>query len=591
MIPVFLLLLLVLSDAAAMCAQTATAKAVRAVRARQVIKLQPSTDRKTIMVTPDKKSNYPRLKKDESFTMTRPVDMAPHRLNPITTVASADVTDADAPVDSTIGHLVDALLEASATLRQPAEDEPHYAFAAASRHLGIDNVAEKVKEEAQQQAPAPSASSARDEDSPPFERTRRNTLIFDHLALRATDAAPYVLKVKDRDYFQVIFANTDPRKFRYTISVTEETETDTSSFEAGKAVETLFGNLTDISVTMQHDQHFQRYRVGVGLLPGVTTDPLREQAAEVSRRPASDVFRRTERSETDSTQPVSLHEISFDLWVETERTWQLSFSGGTAFSRLTNDNFYIKTDTKGTATADDDVKTVEQDESVTDQFRPDIIALTNLSNAQWGGFGVAFSVGLNNDADPRYFVGPSYLLGGRFILHGGWAGGKVRTLPPGQAIGGAPIAGDNTLQTGATRFKRAWYIGLAFTFINREDQFKGAFTAKTEGEKKGTPQPDASPDVPRDAFVGSYEGEDANKTSISVAKATDDGIAVTVGRQDPVSFSKEHRKGLVWSRDVEIRGKKETVTVTFTAEGGKATALEFKRNDGQALKAKRAAGQ
>jgi hypothetical protein len=123
MVRVLLVTLLVVGLAAVGFAQTATSKAVRAQRARQAIKLQLSTDRKTIMATVDDKSNYAPLKKEQSFTTTAPVDVTIDRLNPMTMLVSADVADADDPTNATVGKLVEALLQATATLRPDLANE------------------------------------------------------------------------------------------------------------------------------------------------------------------------------------------------------------------------------------------------------------------------------------------------------------------------------------------------------------------------------------------------------------------------------------------------------------------------------------
>jgi hypothetical protein len=195
-----------------------------------------------------------------------------------------------------------------------------------------------------------------------------------------------------------------------------------------------------------------------------------------------------------------LYSTYFDLWVETRPEWTADFSGGIAFTGLRERAFFIQTV--------GDNKTVEEDVEARASFRPDIIALVNVRHPDWKGLGAAFGVGLNNDADPRYFLGVSYLFGGKFIFNGGWAGGKVNELPVGQQLHQPPINGDNTLTTPAARFRHAAYVGLGFTFINRENEFKAAFAAtqQTTAEEGAPEEPPAA-----DVFEGPYErdGESA----------------------------------------------------------------------------------
>jgi hypothetical protein len=137
----------------------------------------------------------------------------------------------------------------------------------------------------------------------------------------------------------------------------------------------------------------------------------------------------------------TLYSTYFELWVETIPEWTVDFSGGVAFTGLLGREYFVRTDTRGTADEADDVKTVEEDTKGRASFRPDVIALANVRHPRMKGLGAAFGVGLNNDADPRYFLGVSYLLGGKFIFNAGWAGGKVNELPTGQELHNTPING------------------------------------------------------------------------------------------------------------------------------------------------------
>lgn len=325
--------------------------------------------------------------------------------------------------------------------------------------------------------------------------TPRNTLVFDHYRLVATKRELHVLEVEDGGYLQVRFVCTDPRKFNYTITAHTDEQQKTAAQGVAESVET--NELSHASLTMRHSKLFTRYRVEISL-----RDDLKLPAAA---RIAPGTGRGFELLSPRKAGAYILYSTFFDLWVNTRPEWTVDFSGGIAFTGLRGHEYFIKTDTKGTADGADDVKTVEEDVAARPSFRPDIIALANVRHPRARGLGMSFGVGLNNDADPKYFLGLSYLLGGKFILNGGWAGGKINELPVGQELHKAPINGDNTLTTPAGRFRNAFYFGIGFTFINREDQFKGAFAAAQKTADEEAPaMKTKEEDEPVDELAGTY---------------------------------------------------------------------------------------
>jgi hypothetical protein len=337
----------------------------------------------------------------------------------------------------------------------------------------------------------------------PILETPHNTLVFNHYALSAAVKGPHVLAVRDGGYFQIRFICTDPTKFNYRITAnTDEQQKVAGQNVTGERIDTKDLS-SPASVTMRHSKLFTRYRVEISLRDDLKSAPLavsgRSQEAGGGNAPA----------QKHQEEAFTLYSTYFDLWVETLPEWTVDFSGGIAFTGLRSREYFVKTDTKNTDDADDDVKTVEEDAGARASFRPDIIALANVRHPRMRGLGAVFGVGLNNDADPRYFLGVSYLLGGKFIFNAGWAGGKVNELPVGQELHKAPINGDNTLTTPSARFRQAFYFGLGFTFINREDEFKGAFAAaqKTSDDeaprKENVDESKASVATSAD-LVGSY---------------------------------------------------------------------------------------
>ena len=352
----------------------------------------------------------------------------------------------------------------------------------------------------------------------PVTRTARNTLTYDHLEMRSTHTAPYVLAVGHGEYFQVVFEHTDPRLFDYSISaISGESPRDARQ---GGANTPVFGEAVhQTAVTMRHDRHIQKYTVSI------TAKTNGEVRVEKDKT-------RQESSRAKPEDLVPLYPVNFDLWVRTSE-WQVGLNGGFAFSNVTSEQFFIQTDTKGTATADDDVKTVRKDGGARDAFRPDIIALANVNHTdRYHGLGAAFGVGIGENSDPRYFLGPSWVFGKNLILTAGWTGGKVRVLPAGQELDKPPIAGDNTLNTPSSRFQHGFFVGMGFTFVDRKDAFLGALSASTKSDKPATDdkaddkaKKDESKTKPNEheeaveqsQLVGEYETADG-KGKMAVAK-------------------------------------------------------------------------
>jgi hypothetical protein len=224
----------------------------------------------------------------------------------------------------------------------------------------------------------------------PFVSTGQNTLHYNHEKLAwsssgttgcaatspTTGLVVPVLRVADGEPFVIEFCRTDPRMFRYTISAIQEKEgAPDSSLETSVAVRTTTANLLSVQVVFRHNKVFRRYRV--------TAVAIARQAVAESEASAKGLINRRSRTREVTDVPaardaVDLYGVAFDVLVNTKPEWELTISGGVAFSNLTSPRYYLKSDTSGTADTADDVTTVEEDPEGTDTFRPDIIALANV---------------------------------------------------------------------------------------------------------------------------------------------------------------------------------------------------------------------
>jgi hypothetical protein len=349
-----------------------------------------------------------------------------------------------------------------------------------------------------------------------------NTLWYDHYRLKAVCDRPMVLAAEDGEFFQVVIKNTDTTQFEYTITAVPDQEVPTSTSGAtGVGVPAI--PWAETSLTMRHSKIFSRYRVTIGLRSDLaTTAGTKAPTARDAAGAAPGASRRAQREGKESL----LYPVKFDVWVKTKATFEVAFTGGAAFNSLRSPHYFVRTDDHGTSDTKDDTKTVEEDLTAKDKFRPDTIAVANLRFPdKYKGFGLAFGVGLNNDSDPRYFFGPSYFFGRHFLLHAGWAGGRIDRLPDGQVIGKPPIHGDDTLSSLPKRFAHAFYVGVSFGFVpGSEDAFKGAFGS---AQKTAKPGAEKQPEAPESAaavdpmrYSGTYEAVDkAGSADKAKAKA------------------------------------------------------------------------
>jgi hypothetical protein len=329
----------------------------------------------------------------------------------------------------------------------------------------------------------------------------KDVLFFNHQDGRILYPVPAQLEAEDGEVFTIVFLHTDPTNFDYTLKGLSGPDDKAANFHNGTdSIETK-KNVT-VFVTWRHDRHFPLYQVQVSLRKATPTPkqngdgtpppppPPPPPAPSLAPTPSPEPEALRQPSPTSGPTLGPLFEYTFPVWVRTTG-WNITFNSGFGFSSLTNKKFYVATDKDGN-------KTVEIDRNGSDQSRPDIVALANLTlprlrnpNLWWLSekAGLAFGIGLGGDSDARYYFGPSYTIGKRFILNGGWTGGKVSALPIGQKLHQVPITSDKSLGTLGSRFAHGWYFGISFTFTpDKETEFLGALTpAQKTGEGTAAP--------------------------------------------------------------------------------------------------------
>ena len=405
-------------------------------------------------------------------------------------------------------------------------------------------------------------------DKPATKQTLDNTLTFDHLTLRFEKDAFAALEVEAGQLFQVVISETDPTLFRYTITAVPDESTPEVSFSptATPVVAKPYGQ---VRLTMRHDQHFSRYRVTIALIPGVNAKPVGEgpKSSATTPRTANAPGSHPSQPGEPPTGEQVLFPVTFDVWVLTKPEWKVSVSGGVGFSGLVDKKYFIKTDDAGK-------KTVEEDVNSADTVRTDIVALANVyfdhQYRRMLMFGAAFGIGQSSGGAPRYYLGPSVVLGRNFVFSGGVAFGSVATLPTGQTLSQPPINGDNTLSSLGSRVGKSGFFSVAFTFINKESEFTDAFSSTTQAEGAGVVA----------LTLGDLKGDfEAEGTTITVDVAAKDGkpalpVTLKIGdanvvllkEKAPLDYTTEDGK-----KEAKFSGTPDEVTMEYSDNGAVKT--------------------
>ncbi len=389
----------------------------------------------------------------------------------------------------------------------------------------------------------PSSWSGKGKDA---NQKARNYLVFNHAKGRIEFPVPAQLEVRDGEAFVIVFACSNPSQFDYVIEAikTDKIPPKSPTIKQEKPADKAG---LHASVSWRHSRFTPLYQVSVKRRATASTaskvrsasdetglstlvedrgaaervEIIEEMASLYEEGAEKDLIERfasdkdleadvVEETLDTMGQLDKLYSYTFPVWVKTVG-WRLSFSSGIGFSDLVDEQYFVKTDSKGTPDdTSDDLQTVERDTNAESEFLPDLMALANLrfpsTWGPWRNFGLSFGLGIGDEAEPRYFFGPSFDLGKQFVLTAGVAGGKVATLPTGQVPGEAPINGDNTLNNLPKKFETAAFVGIAFRFSPAEKEFLGALTGAQKIKDGGSGEDDGEGDEKGDGKGDGGEG-------------------------------------------------------------------------------------
>lgn len=443
-------------------------------------------------------------------------------------------------------------------------------------------------------------------DEPAVRATKKNTLNYDHLWLRSQppnadkdkdsndDAALRVVEVADGDYFQVVFKNTFPSCFTYTIAIIDKDPDKAASQLPGQSVMAVSRkDLRDTSVTMRHRAGISRYRVSATLSCQAALEPAEaaELVAEMMSRSgeANRVKAATARNRQKATlweapeivdfaeanklplsrNQVQLRGVEFDLYVRTALEWELTLLGGVAWQNFGGNDYFIKkTSTEQLLdgkTQTVDSLTVEQKPVATGR-RAGAMTLASVyppirlprSSPR---LGVAFGFG-GDGGDLRYYTGVSVDAGKHLTFSAGRVFGSLKALPLGQEIGQKPIS-ENVLANLRDVPASAWYFGVALGFdIKSAPDFTDGFKSAT------TSTPEVAEKPATTALSGTFATE---KGDFVVVSPFLNGVMLHIGGEN---IALPVRKGLVFTEQSGVQ------SATFTILDGKDRPSEVKLTGG-----------
>ena len=154
--------------------------------------------------------------------------------------------------------------------------------------------------------------------------------------------------------------------------------------------------------------------------------------------------------------------------------WELS--GAFTISDLTDKVFSLR---EG-AVDGESVMLVERDAQAEDDYRLGFAGLINVFHHRHPLFAGSFGLGINENSDVSFFIGPSWRLGGSAFLTAGWNWGPVTRLPSGTREGD-PVTDANLLADLPKKTDSAFFVAVSYSFLSPgEGLFKKPFATSED---------------------------------------------------------------------------------------------------------------
>jgi hypothetical protein len=263
-----------------------------------------------------------------------------------------------------------------------------------------------------------------------------NTVTFDHLN-QASETSCAPLQLTNGETFKVVVTNTNTKEFDYIVAGIE------ISTPSSGAVKTQAVDTTRKELTLQHDKKYGGYSVRVSAKPGGST------ASGLTNK----------------------------VWYIPALTigWDTDFAGGFTVSKLTNPVYEVRTIGA--------TSTVARNEGAEDAVALGLAAFVHVYHGKLPWLAATFGLGVTNQSEASYFLGPSWRFSDKGALTAGYCWGSVDRLPSGVHEGDV-VTDPNVLASLGSQVRGAGFFAISFKFITVGDLFQKPFATGTVSAAK-----------------------------------------------------------------------------------------------------------
>lgn len=162
------------------------------------------------------------------------------------------------------------------------------------------------------------------------------------------------------------------------------------------------------------------------------------------------------------------------------RAWAYDFSSGFSLSRLTDPEFGLVT-----REVDGEEKLFAvRDLEAEDDVEQGLVSFINIFHKRVPSFGLSFGLGIGEDAQTTYYVGPSWRWGDHGALTAGIAFGEVDRLKAGTDLS-QPVEAD-FLQDLGSHTKSDFFVAFTYSFLGGRDRLEKKFQTLEAGSGQST---------------------------------------------------------------------------------------------------------
>jgi hypothetical protein len=173
---------------------------------------------------------------------------------------------------------------------------------------------------------------------------------------------------------------------------------------------------------------------------------------------------------TDAVTTLSSADVTLDV---TTKAWNVGFAGGFTVSSLTDRAYAVVPDSVlNKAGQEVPVQRFERQKTREDRATLGIGAFVDAWNARVPWLALGFGLGINQNQNATYYVGPSIRLGDQASFHFGPMWGATKS-PPAGVQEGQIVTDPNVANNVGSRVGFGWFAALSYSFISGADKTLG----------------------------------------------------------------------------------------------------------------------